>query len=148
MSWSPTTSSSTNTSPTGPTWKGRVTTVVVVLFVMVGVAWAAASVATSDVTKRTREIGRELDELRQRNLELEQQNDRLSKRIDALRVDPRMLEKLAREEYGLIAPGETVYLFPPENPGSPSSAMGAAGPPDAPVPRPVPPGGAASPPPP
>jgi cell division protein FtsB len=33
-------------------------------------------------------------------------------RIHALRTDPRMLEKIAREELGMIRRGETVYLLP------------------------------------
>ncbi len=43
--------------------------------------------------------------------ELRQENARLAQEIDALRSDPRTVERLAREELGLVAPGETVFLI-------------------------------------
>jgi cell division protein FtsB len=43
--------------------------------------------------------------------ELRRENARLARDIEALRSDPRTVERLAREELGLAAPGETVFLI-------------------------------------
>ncbi len=50
-------------------------------------------------------------------LEVEQihaENVALLARIEALKKDPYVLEKLAREKLGYARPGEVIYLFPPE----------------------------------
>ena len=57
---------------------------------------------------------------------LETELDRISTRLRETSADPYGLEKIAREEYGLAQPGETVYRIedgefrpeatPPENP--------------------------------
>jgi cell division protein FtsB len=57
---------------------------------------------------------------------LEAENDRLTQAIAELRDDPGVLERLAREELGLVRPGERVLRFP----RSPR-----AGDPPGPVPR-------------
>ena len=66
---------------------------------------------------------RDLTLVREREAELEQmigdtetEIDRLERRIDRLRTDPVMLERLAREELGMIRPGEVVILVEPEVP--------------------------------
>jgi len=43
---------------------------------------------------------------------LEAENDRLTRTIDRLREDPALIEKIAREELGLVKEGETVLKFP------------------------------------
>lgn len=43
--------------------------------------------------------------------DLHAQNARLAAEIDALRRDPRAIERLAREQLGLARPGETVFLI-------------------------------------
>ncbi len=42
---------------------------------------------------------------------LEAERARLEARVDALEHDPRTLEVLARETFGLIRPGEVLYRF-------------------------------------
>jgi cell division protein FtsB len=42
--------------------------------------------------------------------DLKAENVRLAAEIAALRADPRSIERLAREELGLVRPGETVFL--------------------------------------
>jgi len=44
-----------------------------------------------------------------------QGNDQLKEEIRLLREDPFTIEKIAREELGLVKPGEIVYLFPRKN---------------------------------
>jgi len=41
-----------------------------------------------------------------------QEDERLKEEIRLLREDPFTMEKIAREELGLVKPGEIVYLFP------------------------------------
>jgi cell division protein FtsB len=53
--------------------------------------------------------------------ELRAQNERLADEIRALRSDPRAIERIAREELGLAAPGEVVFVVRtvPGPPGRP-----------------------------
>jgi len=46
----------------------------------------------------------------------EQKNKELLERIDKLKHDPFTIEQIAREELGLVRPGETVYEFVDEPP--------------------------------
>jgi cell division protein FtsB len=41
------------------------------------------------------------------------QAEKLTATVDLLRNDPAYIEKLAREEHGLVREGETVLKFPP-----------------------------------
>lgn len=58
------------------------------------------------------ELKASLDELEERNRVLLQQNQGLEKEVYLLRNSPDFLEKIAREEYGYIYPGEKVYEIP------------------------------------
>jgi cell division protein FtsB len=48
----------------------------------------------------------------QRNEALRRQNEALGHRIQELKSDPKAIEKIAREDYMLAAPGEKVLLAP------------------------------------
>ena len=54
--------------------------------------------------RRTADLRRQLEQL-------QSENSRLVQEIAALRSDPRTVERLAREDLGLAAPGETVFLI-------------------------------------
>jgi len=43
---------------------------------------------------------------------LRSQQEQLSRTVDRLRTDPLYIEKLAREEMGMVREGETVLKFP------------------------------------
>jgi len=62
---------------------------------------------------------------------LEAENERLARAIAELRNDPAVIERLAREELGLVRPGERVLRFPrtPRPEGAPAGAA-----PDPPAP--------------
>lgn len=51
--------------------------------------------------------------------DLEAENARLAAEITALRSDPRAIERLAREELGLVRAGETVFLVREPGPSVP-----------------------------
>lgn len=43
----------------------------------------------------------------------------VERRLERLRRDPLTLERLAREELGMVRPGDVVIVLPPEEPASP-----------------------------
>jgi cell division protein FtsB len=45
-------------------------------------------------------------------LELKQENQQLNQRVDALKNDPKAIEKEAREQLRLARPGEVIYTLP------------------------------------
>lgn len=53
----------------------------------------------SDLVERTQELNKKSEELKQK--------------IEDLKNNPDLLEKIAREEYGMRKPGETVYRIKP-----------------------------------
>jgi len=50
---------------------------------------------------------------------LRSQQEQLSRTVDRLRHDPLYIEKLAREEMGMVREGETVLKFPSQNSSNP-----------------------------
>ena len=63
---------------------------------------------------RLSEDKRKVDE---KNFQLQRRNEILRERIHRLRHDDRFLEKLAREELGLVREGEILYRFAPSESG-------------------------------
>lgn len=61
---------------------------------------------------RRSRLQRNLKELRVENSRLLVQKDRLLQEVQAQQNDPLSLERLAREKYWLVGPGETIYRFP------------------------------------
>ena len=64
---------------------------------------------------RLRQLRDQLVTLERDNAALRQQADRLAQTIDRLRNDPAYLERIAREEQGMVRPGETILKFPPRD---------------------------------
>ena len=56
-------------------------------------------------------LQKELEEIMAVNRGLEQENESLAKYINLLKHDKALIEKIAREELGLVADGEIVYFF-------------------------------------
>lgn len=54
----------------------------------------------------------QMKELRGEIDRLNQQNSDLSKQVQALRTDPKAVERIAREEMGLARPGEMIFKLP------------------------------------
>jgi cell division protein FtsB len=50
--------------------------------------------------------------------QLDKQNQDLSDQVHALKTDPRLIERIAREEMGLQRPKEKVFKLPPPNPNA------------------------------
>lgn len=49
------------------------------------------------------------EDLKERTSELDKKSEELKVKIEDLEKDPALLEKIAREDYGMRKPGETVY---------------------------------------
>jgi len=62
---------------------------------------------------RTIELRRERDRLKRRLSTLERRQAAIDSAVEALRRDPFAIEKLGRERYGLIRPGEKVIQLVP-----------------------------------
>ncbi len=69
---------------------------------------------------------RDLAAVRERESELEAQLaatraeiESFEHRLERLRRDPVALERLAREELGMVRPGDVVIVLPPEEPAAP-----------------------------
>jgi cell division protein FtsB len=60
---------------------------------------------------RRERLQKERDELRAENARLLTQKDRLLQEVRAQQNDPLSLERLAREKYWLVGPGEKIYRF-------------------------------------
>lgn len=62
---------------------------------------------------RYRHLRAELYELRESNEELVREIATLKSEIDALRTDTGYVERIARDELGMVRPEEFVFQFPP-----------------------------------
>lgn len=82
-----------------PTLHG--TLLLVTVLVLLAMA-AAPARQTYDLQRQIQHEEERLEELRRQNALLEERLERLE--------DPEYLEKLAREQLGLVAPGETAYV--------------------------------------
>ncbi len=60
---------------------------------------------------RMRELQRENADLEERVTEVERKNEELETEIGRLEDDMEAVERLAREELGLVKEGETIYRF-------------------------------------
>ncbi len=62
---------------------------------------------------RYRRLRGEVAELREANDELAREIAALKREIDALRTDPTYVERIARDELGMVREEEIVFQFPP-----------------------------------
>ena len=68
---------------------------------------------------RLQQLREQLETLERDNATLRQQAARLTQTIDRLRNDPTYLEQIAREEQGMVRPGDTILKFPSRDKTSP-----------------------------
>jgi cell division protein FtsB len=64
---------------------------------------------------RLQQMKGQLDALERDNAVLRQQAARLTQTIERLRNDPAYLEQIAREQQGMVRPGDTILKFPPRD---------------------------------
>ena len=63
-----------------------------------------------------RRTQKEIARLRQEIQQVNADNRELAGQIKALKSDPRVIERIAREEMGLARPGEFIFKLPPPPP--------------------------------
>jgi cell division protein FtsB len=81
------------------------------LLVLAVISGIAYYVFTHPSLDRAEQLQGEVEKLREQNRQLADKNDRLEKKVVALRDDPRLAERKARESSGLARPGEVVFQF-------------------------------------
>ena len=72
----------------------------------------ALAVAGERSVRRFWNLRGEVDRVQREIQRLEAENEELSRTVDRLRDDPSVIEKIAREELGMVKPGEKVLRFP------------------------------------
>ncbi len=77
--------------------------------VLVALVLAAASAMAEGGFRRYLRLSADVQSLKERNKKLGDDNARLRREVDALRDDPRAIERAAREELGLVRSGEIVF---------------------------------------
>jgi cell division protein FtsB len=81
------------------------------LVVLAVISAATYYVFTHPNLDRAERLEHEVEKLRVQNDELAEENDQLEKKVVALRDDPRLAERKARETSGLARPNEVVFQF-------------------------------------
>jgi cell division protein FtsB len=61
-----------------------------------------------------RRAQQEVEKLRLEIAQLNEDNQKLSGEIQALKTDPQLIERIAREEMGLAKQGELIFKLPPK----------------------------------
>ena len=60
-----------------------------------------------------RQMQKEVDRLSVEIRRLNEDNKKLADEVQALKTDPKTIERIAREEMGLARPGEMIFKLPP-----------------------------------
>ena len=61
-----------------------------------------------------RRARKEVEKVQEEIQQLNAENARLAGDVQALKSDPRIIERIAREEMGLAKPGELIFKMPPK----------------------------------
>jgi cell division protein FtsB len=56
-------------------------------------------------------LAQEKEDIQKKAAQIKAENDQLKREIEALKSDRRYLESIARKEFGLVRPNETIYQF-------------------------------------
>jgi cell division protein FtsB len=84
------------------------------LLVLVIVLVAAHDLFGAHGFMAMRRTQREMRVLRGQITQLNQENEALAKQVQALKTDPRLIEKIARDEMNLARPGEYIFKILPQ----------------------------------
>ncbi len=63
-----------------------------------------------------RRTQKQIEQLRHEIEKVNEENRELDEQVKALKSDPKMIERIAREEMGLARPGELIFKLPPPAP--------------------------------
>jgi len=59
-----------------------------------------------------RRTQKEIESLQQEITKISEENKNLAEQVNALKTDPKLIERIAREEMGLARPGEKIFKLP------------------------------------
>ena len=59
-----------------------------------------------------RRTQKEIESLQQQITKISEENKQLAEQVNALKTDPKLIERIAREEMGLARPGEKIFKLP------------------------------------
>ena len=68
-------------------------------------------ILSEDGLPRYRRLQDQLVRVRHENVALSRDIERLNREVESLRTDPSAIERIARDELGLVQPGEIVFHF-------------------------------------
>lgn len=72
---------------------------------------ALASAFGENGFRRVHRLSAEVERIEAMNADLAAENSRLVRKVEALRDDPATAKAVARDELGLVGPGERVFRF-------------------------------------
>jgi cell division protein FtsB len=65
--------------------------------------------------ERVRRLERDLEDLQEANRKIRRENEALTTEIRSFHSDPGYIERIARDELGMVGPDEVIYQFPDGN---------------------------------
>lgn len=83
-----------------------------VVLIIAAVVVVPMKVLDSKGASRVERLATELKQLNETNRKLIRDNNALRSQIRAFHSDPEYIEKVARDELGMVLPGEIIYQFP------------------------------------
>jgi len=95
----------------------RVQKILLTALVIVAVAIAGAAVVGKHGLLTYVNMKNRYEQMQRECRRLRKENERLRGEIKAWQSDPEAIEEVAREELGMIKPGEVLYKFKPEDSG-------------------------------
>lgn len=85
----------------------------VVILAVAGIG-APAMMLAPDGLPRLRGLEAELHQVRNENVDLSEKIHQLQRQVQRLKEDPKAVERIARDELGLVRNTEVVFQFPPQ----------------------------------
>ncbi len=86
--------------------------ILIIGLILVGAALVPLKLFDSNGFSRIEKLSQELSELEEAKIELRRENELLRTQIQAFHSDPNYIEKVARDDLGMVGPHEVVYQFP------------------------------------
>ena len=85
--------------------------VLILILIFIGAVLVPLKIFDANGRSRVERLERELSSLKDGDAALRRENELLRTRIRAFHADPNYIEKVARDELGMVGRGEVVYQF-------------------------------------
>lgn len=83
-----------------------------IMILLIAVVGAPVLMLAPEGLPRLRSLSKELAEVQSENADLRRDIQELRGAVQHLRQDPKAIERIARDELGLVRPNELVFQFP------------------------------------